>query len=183
MGAMSELHADVQTYNAVRFSNATTNASNLASYLRQAGFADDEDLICDMIEAETDSLNDVSQVIRWIGEREAMSESLKAYEGELAMRRKRLDEGVANARKALVAFMEATGLRKIERPEGTLSVRPGGVQVIYAGDFKAEALDEKFQKWTCAADKAAIKEALQSGETVPGAVLSNGSPVLTLRVR
>jgi hypothetical protein len=183
MGAMSELHADVQTYNAIRFSNATTNATSLANYLREAGFADDEDLICDMIEAETNSLNDVSQVIRWIGEREAMSESLKAYEGDLATRRKRLDDGVATARKALVSFMEATGLKKIERPEGTISVRPGGVQVIYAVDFKPEALDEKFQKWTCAADKAAIKEALQSGEAVPGAVLSNGAPVLTLRVK
>lgn len=183
MGAVKELLPDVQTYNAIRFANATTNASSLAKHLRDAGFTDDEDLICDMIEAETDSLNDVSQVIRWIGEREAMSEGLKAYEGELAARRRRFDEGVSNARRALAAFMEATGLKKIERPEGTISVRPGAVQVIYAGDFDPKKLDERFQKWTCAADNAAVKEALQSGEEIAGARLSNGATVLALRVK
>lgn len=183
MGAMSEIHADGQRYNALVMANRTHDASNLVQHLREAGFADDEDLVCDMLEAETNSMEEVSRVIRWIGEREAMSASLKAYEGDLAIRRKRIDESVATARKALVAFMDATGLKKIERPEGTLSVRPGGVQVIYAGDFDPEKLDERFQKWTCAADKAAIRDALQSGVTIEGAVLSNGATVLTLRVK
>lgn len=160
----------------------TGAAKALADALRQAG-ADEDDLICDMIEGETDAMEAASRLLRWMGERGAQAEALKALEADYATRRKRFEAGVQSGRQALMTFMDLIGVKKLERPEATLSLREGGVTVIYAADFDAEKLDEGLQKWTCAPDKAAVKEWLAEGKEVPGAALSNSPPVLTVRTK
>jgi hypothetical protein len=48
-----------------------TQAKALADYLREQGFLDDEDLIADTIEGETDAMEAVSRLLRWLAERGA----------------------------------------------------------------------------------------------------------------
>ena len=161
----------------------TLTAKSLADHLRERGFADDEDLIADAIEGETDAMEAVSRLLRWMNERQASAQSLKALEADYAARRKRFEEAIKSARGALARFMDETGLTKIERPEATLSMRQGSPTVIYPADLDPETLPEQFRRWTCEADKAAIKEAMLAGEEVPGLTLSNGETSLTVRVK
>lgn len=154
----------------------------LADAMRPA-IGDDDDALADLIEGETDALEAASRLLRWMGERQANIAALKAYEADLAGRRKRLEDGVATGRAALSRFMETVGLTKLERPEATLSLREAGPSVSYAIDFDPERLPEELRRWKCEPDKHAVKAALEAGETVPGATLNNGGSVLTVRVR
>ncbi len=161
----------------------TVTAKGLADALREGGFGDDEDLILDTLEGESDAMEAVSRLLRWMNERQATAQSLKTLEADYAARRKRFEEAVKSARGALARFMDETGLSKIERPEATLSMRQGSPSVIYPADLDPETLPEKFRRWTCEADKAAIKDAMLAGEDVPGLTLSNGGTSLAVRVK
>lgn len=161
----------------------TITAKGLADALREGGFGDDEDLILDTLEGESDAMEAVSRLLRWMNERQATAQSIKTLEADYAARRKRYEEAVKSARGALARFMDETGLTKIERPEATLSMRQGSPSVIYPADLDPETLPEKFRRWTCEADKAAIKDAMLAGEDVPGLTLSNGGTSLAVRVK
>jgi len=161
----------------------TITAKGLADALRERGFDDDEELIADAIEGETDAMEAVSRLLRWMNERQATAQSLKTLEADYAARRKRFEEAIKTARGALARFMDETGLTKIERPEATLSMRNGSPSVIYPADMDPETLPEQFRRWTCEADKAAIKEAMLAGAEVPGLTLSNGETTLAVRVK
>ena len=161
----------------------TFKAKLLADALREAGFADDEDLLADTIEGETNAMEALSTLLRWIALRAAHQEALKAAEADFAARRTRMAESVQSARSAISRFMDETGLTKIERPEATLSMRDGAPGVVYADDFAAESLPDELQRITVSPDKPAIRIALGNGQIIPGAVLSNSPRVLTIRTR
>jgi hypothetical protein len=152
-------------------------------HLKAMGFGDDDDLIMDTVEGESDVLDKVSRLLRWMALQEANAEALKAVEADFASRRGRYSERVQWARTALERFMTEVGMNKIERPEATLSVRDGKPSVIYSPDFSVENLPDDLVKTKKEADKAAIKAKLDGGGEVPGATLSNGSRVLTVRVK
>lgn len=160
----------------------TAGVKALADAMRPA-IGEDDDALADLIEGETDALEAASRLLRWMGERQANIAALKAYEADLSGRRKRLEDGVATGRAALSRFMEEVGLSKLERPEATLSIREAGPSVVYAIDFDPEGLPEELRRWKCEADKHAVKAALEAGAEVPGARLTNGGAVLTVRVK
>lgn len=160
----------------------TAGAKALADLLRERGF-DDEDLILDTIEGEGEALEAVSRLLRWMNERQATGQALKALEADYAARRKRYEEAVKTARGALASFMDVLGVKKIERPEATISLSARGPQVIYPADLDPESLPEQYRKWTCEADKVAIKEAMLAGEEIDGLSLSNGETSLVVRVK
>jgi hypothetical protein len=161
----------------------TVKAKLLADALREAGFADDEDLLADTIEGETNAMEALSTLLRWIALRGAHQEALRAAEADFAARRTRMAESVQSARSAISRFMDETGLTKIERPEATLSMRDGAPGVVYAADFDAERLGEDFFRLKVEPDKAAIKAALVAGQELAGAALSNSPRVLTIRTK
>jgi len=161
----------------------TVTAKGLADALRDGGFADDEDLIADVIEGESDAMEAVSRLLRWMAEKQSHAAILGDLVSSYGARKKRYEEAIKSARGALARFMDETGLTRIERPEATLSMRQGSPSVIYPADLDPETLPEQFRRWTCDADKAAIKEAMLAGEDVPGLVLSNGGTSLAVRVK
>jgi hypothetical protein len=128
-------------------------------------------------------MDKVSRHLRWMALQEANAEALKAVEADFASRRARYAERVAWARTALSRFMDEVGMAKIERPEATLSMRDGLPSVIYAADFDVEKLAPNLVKTKKEADKVAIKAELEAGYAVKGVTLSNGSRVLTVRVK
>lgn len=158
-------------------------AGQLVDHLKAMGFGDDDELMNDVLEGESDVMEKVSRLLQWMTLQEANAEALKAVEADFASRRARYSERVVWARTALSRFMDAVGLKKVERPEATVSIRDANPSVIYADDFDVEKLPEAYVKTKKEADKKAIKEALEAEKEVPGARLSNGGRVLTVRVR
>lgn len=141
--------------------------------------ADDEDLRRDMIEGATDATELLRRIVRMRADAEALAAAVKVQEHELRQRRERFDAR-ADAMKSLAErIMNAAVSSKITLPEATLSFRATPPAVVIADDA---ALPESMWRVRREPDKAAIKEALQRGETIPGAHLSNGGRALTIRV-
>jgi hypothetical protein len=158
-------------------------ASKLVDHLRALGFEDDDELMNDMIEGESDVMERVSRLLRWMALQDANAVALKDVEADFAARRARYSERVQWARTALLRFMDEVGLKKVERPEATLSTRDASTSVVYGADFDVDALAPTLVRTKKEADKAAIKAELEAGHEVVGARLSNGGRILTVRVK
>lgn len=100
--------------------------------------------------------------------------------GALAARKNRYARHEKAYRDTLLSVMEAVGQRKFSCVEASLSVSDGKpkVQIIDQTLLPASLVREEL---SYVPDNALIKAALERGEEINGAVLSNGPPVLTLR--
>ena len=155
----------------------------LVAMLEAEGFREDDDMVLDAIEGQTNALEAVSGVLRLIGEDEARIASLKELMGMYSARKTRYEERVKNARRTLLNFMQEFNIPRIERPEGTLSLSIGGAKIGYAADFDPKALPSILQRVTIDADKAAISAAMNDNPdlTLPGVFRTNGGVSLTVR--
>jgi hypothetical protein len=82
----------------------------------------------------------------------------------------------AEARRKLMGLvLDATGLRKMATPAGTVSVSPGRVSLALADDFTPP---QGYARTKIEPDKAAIKAALEAGEVMQGASLVAGKPIV-----
>jgi phosphosulfolactate phosphohydrolase-like enzyme len=77
--------------------------------------------------------------------------------------------------------MQSAEIAKIEMPEATLSLRAGQQQLI--GDADPASLPDELCKISRSLDRTKIKEALKTGQTIPGFELSNSPPSLTIRIK
>lgn len=147
----------------------------------QLGEDVDPKLLLDTIEGETNLAEACVFVLEQTNEDEILLEGLKAKIEELSVRKGRMEKSIADRRTIILMAMDRAGLHTIRSPLGTLSVRAtlpkatiSDEAVIPAKFFKPQ--DPKL-------DKAALLDALKSGEAVPGASLSNGGIQLSIRVK
>ena len=150
----------------------------LLAYIKDI-VGDDEEMTLTAIEGETSFLEAVDAALARIAEVTAHAEAIAAQALALRDRKERFLYQGECIRTALHVALEQAGLRKLERPQATLSVR--------AVPAKAEILDEaaipvKFWKEQAPKlDKKAVLEALKAKEDVPGASLSNGGETIAIR--
>lgn len=80
----------------------------------------------------------------------------------------------------MFAILEAMDERRFELPHGTLSIKAGTSSVVITDEA---ALSDRFVEVVTTRKplKAEIKTALNDGEVVDGAMMSNGFPTLTVR--
>lgn len=140
----------------------------------------DEQLRSDMIEAETDAHQFLTMLVRRIGETGALSEGTALYIKDLVERKARFERRIEALRSLAFKIMNAADVRKVELSEATLSIRAGTPKVILT--------DEKLLPDDCVQvvrnpDKATIKLKLAAGGMIPGAVLSNAEPSLSIRIK
>lgn len=142
---------------------------------------DDEELIETAVEGETDLKEVISAAVDRLDELNGHQESLDARIEALKARRERFEGQAERIKAAILVAMGQAELRKLELPQATLGVR--------AVPPKAEIIDESMlpsRFWKSSdpkLDRKLLLETLKSGESVPGAVLSNGSETLSLRSR
>jgi len=142
--------------------------------------ADDEQLRADMLEGET-SIDDVlTRIVRREREAQAFAGGIKSEMDDLASRLVRYERRGQAMRALAKRVLEAASLTKKELPIATLSIRNGQPKVIITDE---SAVPDAYCKVTRTPDKTRIKEAIAAGEAVPGAVLSNGEPTLTVRCK
>jgi hypothetical protein len=137
----------------------------------------DDVLRADMLEGET-SLNDVIDLLlRKIKEAQTLSNAVTDEMGMLQERQTRFEMRAVNLRKAIFHILEDAGLKKLERPRGTVSIVPGRPKVVVTDE---DALPETFVRVKREPDKRRIETYLKAGENVPGATLSNAEPYLRI---
>jgi len=143
-----------------------------------AAAGDDPDFIRDTIEGETGLFEMVDLMVAADGEDAALIEAMEAYEAKIAGRRARIEKRKDIRRAILGTALELAETTKRECPAGTISLRKVAPSVILVEP--ADIPSKFFKAQPPKIDKKAIGESLKSGETVPGATLSNGSLTVSI---
>ncbi len=140
---------------------------------------DDDEAIADAVEGETNLIEAIDASLDRLAEIEALNEAISSLVKSYKERADRLDHQAEQIRAALSLAMTTAGLRKVERPAGTLSLRAVPPKAIITSevDLPARFYVEQNPKL----DKKAVLDALKAGEKIPGAELSNGSETISLR--
>lgn len=133
------------------------------------------------LESETRFEELVTQLVRRIDDSKALAEGTAGRLTELQERKARMLHRMESLRNLLFKIMESAELAKLELPEATITIRKGTQQLT--GEADAAALPDELCKISRTPDRTAIKEALKTGQTVPGFQLSNATPSLSIRIK
>lgn len=145
--------------------------------------ADDPETLQDTMDGLHGAQDIIASLIRKSREDERMAMALKSLMDEYQERGLRLLQRSKARKDGAMELMGELGLKKIERPEFTLTVSQGPQSVIITDASKLP--DTLFSHPEPVPDKTRIKAALlrDDPEAKAGASLSNGSPVLRVLVR
>ncbi len=141
----------------------------------------DDTTLADTLEGLTDLHEVVAAVVRSALLDEAMAEGLKGHIQALQDRLHRLIERASERRRIARDAMVEVDVRKIAAPDFTLSVRPGSPALVVTDEKVIP--DPYWLPRDPRLDRVGLINELKRGAAVPGAVLSNPEPVLSVRVR
>ncbi len=142
---------------------------------------EDDEAWVSTLESETDFNEVLTTIVRRIEDTKALVIGTKDRFEELKSRKDRFEHRVETLRELAFKIMQAAELAKVELPEATLSLRAGTQQII--GDADPQDLPDELCKISRSLDRTAIKDALKTGQEVPGFSLSNSPPSLTIRIK
>ncbi len=152
-------------------------------YLQDVAKLQDLDLdpqtVADTLEAMQGDLEvKATNVAMFIRNLESLADQIKQAEAAMAARRKAIETRAESIREYLLTNMVRTGISKIESPYFRISLRNNPPSVVVDDP---DAIPWEYQRQKPApppeVDKVAVKEALKSGITVPGARLVVGQSV------
>lgn len=140
--------------------------------------AEDDEFLADVIEGHTDANAIMERLVieraEYLANAEAMDKLANAYAAKSDQWTMRAN----NRRKLMGLVLDAVGLRKMVTPAGTVSVSPGRQSLALDADSTPP---QGYARTRIEPDKAAIKAALEQGETMPGASLVTGQPIIQVR--
>lgn len=143
--------------------------------------AEDDDALFDTVDGEVDLDRAIERTLRHRADDLAFVVALKQRMADMKARADRFEHRAEARKAAVLTAMELTGRRRMKLPEFTLTVGETRQQVVITDE---DALADEFVRTTQSPDKTAIKAALDAGQEVAGAVLSNGgAPTLTVRTK
>jgi hypothetical protein len=155
-------------------------AQHLLAALRET-LADNDDMVATVIEGETDLREALQAGLDRLDEIHTMRDALDDRMGQMQKRAERLGTQRDRLRAAMREAMDRTGIKSLELPTGTLSIRstPRAVQII-----DADMILPQYKKQVAPVpDKTAIGAALRSGLVIAGAQLSNAATTLSISSR
>lgn len=135
--------------------------------------------LADMLEGETRLDEALLELAEVVAERTTHADACKARIAEIRDRIDRLESGADTIREAMRAAMERADMPKVAGALHTLSIGRGSPRVVLTD--VAELPGRFLVPQPPKPDLNAVKAALKDGEAIPGAVLSNGAPSLTIR--
>ena len=163
-----------------RINREAEAAASLRASLAQLADGD-EDLMLDMIEGETSLVECIDALLVRMASDRALVEGTARVVSDLEERARRVEKRISFDRTLIEQALATAEITKLERPVATLSLanRPAALRVESEADIPAEF-------WTTGApklDRKALSAALKEGRPIPGAVLSNAAPSLTIRTK
>jgi hypothetical protein len=133
------------------------------------------EVIADTLEGLAGSLEDKAiAVAQFFKNLESTAQAIKEAEQRMSQRRKAIESRVASMKTYLKDNMESCGIQKIESPWFTLAIQKNPAAVDITDE---DSLPDDFVEivTTRKVDKAAIKQAIEAGTEVPGAVLTRST--------
>lgn len=143
----------------------------------------DEFLRASMLEGETNMDEVLTAIHRTIADAMSLRDGTQPRIDELMARRQRFAQRIDFCRDLITSILASAGLKRVELPEVTLSLRNNPPSLILAEDVSAETLPDEVVKITRSPDRKKIKEWLERGLEVPGCALTNGPPSLMVKVK
>jgi hypothetical protein len=138
----------------------------------------DEQLLTDVLDGQTDSLDVLREIVRSAIHHETLAEALNARISTMRARRDRLEAHGAACRNVVRAGLAELGLRKLEDSEFTAVLRDGPPKVVISD---LEELPDAYKRVKIEPALTAIGRDLKAGEQVPGAALAfSNTPVLAI---
>lgn len=161
---------------------ALAAARGALSRLEASGDIDtDEAAALAILRDEAPDIEDVlTRVLRAMDEARASEEAISRRVDALQAREARFVRQAEEYRRTVFAILDALGLRKWRNAEFTVSVAPGRPGVVITDEA---ALPDHLVRVKREPDRTKIKEALENGEVVPGAMLNNTLPSLRITTR
>lgn len=141
---------------------------------------EDDDLLSDMLEGETDLHRVVAKAVNKKLDAKANAQAAKARKADLAERQSRFEKQDEMFTAFIAQLMEAAGIKKLVLPEATVSVTAARESVEVTD---IEALPQGFFKTERKPLSKEIMTALKAGEQVPGASLVIGDSGLMVRTK
>jgi len=142
--------------------------------------ANEEDQWLLTLESETELHEFLTRVIARMQDTDAKINGLGDLIASLKARCDRFEQRSDAMRALAFKVLVQAGVKRLELPAATLSIRSGQPKVIITDET---ALPRDCVRIRTEPDKVAIKEHLARGEPVAGAELSNAEPVLSVRVK
>jgi hypothetical protein len=167
MGAMNQIALEVQNYVALREA-------------LKVEFADiDDETLGDTLEGLTDVRAIVAGVARSSLADEVMASALKQRIDEMRERLGRIEAGRERKRELALTALCKMGVQKLVEPDFTASVKSGAPVVDIIDEMSVPK--EFWVPQDPKLNRGAIYKALKGGSAVPGAMMEQGAPVLSIR--
>src|SRR5664279_3142451 len=136
--------------------------------------------LADTVEGLTDIHEVLAAIVRTVLFSEALAEGLKGHITVLQGRLERMNQRNAERRRIVRDAMAEADIKKVTAPDFTPSLRAGSPSVVVVEErLVPEAYWEPRQPRL---NKLSVLADLKQGVAVPGALLSNPEPVLSVRV-
>ena len=139
---------------------------------------DDQDLLADMLEGQTDFNEVIASLAKDIKMAKANAAGIKELTKELKERQARFEAKEEFCRSLILKLMEAAGVRKLTLPVATVNITNVSPSVVIVDE---SAIPDVFMRIKKEPNKTAIKAALETGQAISGAVMSNGSTTVSIR--
>jgi hypothetical protein len=141
----------------------------------------DEELF-DTLDGECALTDALAQVIDSAENDRTLCDALGARIKEMQARQKRIEERIEHKREFAATVMESAGIKKLSLPEATVTLTPRPPRTIITDEA---ALPPAYfttpDPPAPRVDRRKLAEALKYGEDVPGALLANSRPTITIR--
>jgi hypothetical protein len=141
---------------------------------------EDPDLMMVLAEGETSLLEALDLMLEVDAHDDALIQGLKAHKDTLAVRLHRIQERRQSRRAILEQALMLLERKSLERPLATLSLADRAPSLVVEEEAQIPA---RFFDLKPVLNRRLTKEALEAGENVAGARLSNGLVTLTVRRR
>jgi len=142
--------------------------------------SDDDELRLDTLEGATSLDEILAQVVDKAMQAKALAEAVKSRIADLNERRSRFLRQEQSMRNLVLRIMDRADITKVMLTEATLSVRAAQPKAIITD---ALVIPDQFMRLKKEPDMKPILDALKGGQHIEGAVLSNGSASLTIRIK
>lgn len=158
-------------------------AAEIAEQIRAAGIDEDDPDFVALMSAECDGLNErLVRMMRAARHAELAGDALATMASDMQARRRRLQDKSDRLKQIVRWAMEESGLKRIEAPDLSASIRVGGQPPLQIS-VPVEELPQQFQRVSREPDKARLRAALKEGASIPGVCFGNTPTILSPHYR
>jgi hypothetical protein len=141
----------------------------------------DEETLVDTASGETNLTDMLGVVVRSMLDDKAFAGALRDRKSDMQDRLERLDHRAEQKRALVIEVMERAALKKLLEPDFTASLRAGRPPIVLIDEGSVPT--EYWRPQPAKLDKQQLYSALRDGRDIPGAVLGNGEPSISVRTR